>query len=92
MVIRKRALNAILSTAIYVEGLNTPGSGDRWADGLKKAITSLARSKAEFAICRNQSLAKHKLRCYSYKDWIIAFRLSENTFEECRFIHDSRLH
>lgn len=92
VVIRKRALNAILSTAIYVESLNTEGSGDRWADKLKDVIVSLAKSKAKFAICKNESLAKYKLRCYSYKNWVIAFRLSENKFEVCRFIHGSMLY
>lgn len=91
IVVRKSALNAILKTARFVEALNTPGSGDRWARKLKSEISSLAKSKAKFAVCKHPSLAKFKYRCYIFKDWIIAFRIHEEEFVVCRFIHGSRL-
>ena len=91
VVIRKRALNAIIRAAIYVESLNTPGSGSRWAEKIKTEINVLSKSKAKLAICKHPSLAKFRYRCYTYKDWVIAFRISDKEFEVCRFIYGARL-
>ncbi|MCX6273692.1 MAG: type II toxin-antitoxin system RelE/ParE family toxin [Bacteroidetes bacterium] len=91
IIVRKRALNAIVKTALFVESLNTPGSGERWAEKIKSEIISLADSKAKFSLCRHPSLAKHQYCCYVFKDWVIVFRIHNNEFEFCRFIHGSRL-
>jgi hypothetical protein len=91
VIIRKRAINAITKAAIYIERINTPGSGDRWAGKIRHEITALANSKAKLAICKHPSLAKFKYRCFTYKDWIIAFRISNKEFEICRFIYGARL-
>ena len=89
--IRKRAMNSIENTAEYVESINTLGAGDRWIEKIKAQIISLANSKAKFAICKNLSLAKFNYRCYIYKDWVIAFRVTDKKFEVCRFIWGARL-
>lgn len=84
-------MNAIDSVAEYVESINTTGAGDRWLDKLNTEIASLAKSKAKFAICKHPSLAKFKYRCYTYNDWVIVFRITDTTFEVCRFIWGARL-
>ncbi len=91
VVIRQRALNAIIKVALYIENKNTPGSGERWADKLKAAINSLAKSKTKLTICKHPSLARFKYRCYAYKNWVIAFKVSDKEFEVCRFIYGARL-
>ena len=91
VVLRKRAINALLKSANFVESINTPDSGDRWLEKIKKVIYELAASKAKFAICKHASLAKFSYRCYVYNDWVIAFRIKENEFEVCRVILGSRL-
>lgn len=89
--LRKRAMNSMERTAEYVDSINTPGAGDRWLDKIKERIILLANSKAKFALCKHPSLAKFNYRCYAYKDWVIAFRVSEKKFEVCRFIWGKRL-
>ena len=79
--IKRRAMDTIVETALYVESLNTHGSGARWMETIEQEIRKIALSKAKFAICRNPSLAKFKYRCVSYKGWIIAFRISTEKFE-----------
>ncbi len=91
LVVRKRALNAILSTAIFVEAINTPESGHRWANELFEAIESLAKVNPKLRLCKNKSLAKFKFSCFAHKDWIIVYKATKSKFEVCRFIHDSRL-
>ncbi|MEO5572665.1 MAG: type II toxin-antitoxin system RelE/ParE family toxin [Bacteroidia bacterium] len=91
VVISKRALNAIIKAALFVENLNTPGSGNRWAEKIKTEIIKLARARPKIGFCKHPSLAKFKYRCYTYKDWVIAYRFSDKKFEVCRFIYGSRL-
>jgi plasmid stabilization system protein ParE len=91
VVYKLRARNAIVRVAEYIERQNTTGSGDRWVDRLAEMIDLLAKSKAEFAVCRHPSLAKFGYRCYAYNDWIIAFRITGEKFEICRFIYGPRL-
>jgi hypothetical protein len=91
VVLRKRAINALLKAADFVESVNTPGSGARWLAKVKREFYSLAESKAKFAICKHHSLAKLNYRCYVYNEWVIAFRITESEFEVCRFLRGSRL-
>ncbi|MDB5282190.1 MAG: hypothetical protein JWO06_1265 [Bacteroidota bacterium] len=89
--IKRRAMNTIEAAAAYVEGLNTVGSGERWMENIVEEIYRIASSKAKFVFCKNASLAKFKYRCYSYKGWVIAFRISDAKFEVCRFIWGKKL-
>jgi len=86
-----RARKAIAKVANYIEGINTKGSGNRWAEKLISRIELLANSKAKFAICNHSSLAKFNYSCYTYKDWVIVFRVTENEFEVCRIVLGSLL-
>lgn len=87
VVVKKRALNSINATARYIESINTKGSGDRWANKLYDEIEKIALYNVSFALCKNESLAKFKYSCMVFKDWVIAFRLSANKLEICRFIY-----
>ena len=91
IVIKLRAMNAMEKVAAYVEETNTSGSGNRWLDKVKTEIYTLAKSKAKLALCKNPSRARVYYRCYTYNDWIIAYRISETKFEVCRFIWGPRL-
>ncbi len=91
VIYKPRASKIIDGVIDWVEKENTAGSGARWFDKLDAKINALAKSKAKFAVCKHPSLAKFNYRCYAYNDWIIAFRISENKFEVCRFIWGKRL-
>ena len=92
VLIGKRAENAIRKTALYVDSLNTEGSGERWAGKVLSKINSLALPRIKYAPCKHPSLSKFGYSCYVFKEWIIAFKLSDDTLKVCRFIHSSRLH
>lgn len=91
VVYKYRAAKVIEKAAEWVEQRNTPGSGERWFARLDETIHALANSKAKLALCKHPSLAKFNYRCYTYNNWIIAFRVSKNMFEVCRFIWGKRL-
>lgn len=91
VVYKTPALRTIDSAASFIESKNTPGSGDRWVEKLAEEILSSAQSKAKFAICKAPQLAKYDYRCFTYKGWVIAFRISEKKFEVCRIIWGAKL-
>jgi len=91
IIYKPRARESIAKVAEYIEGINTAGSGNRWAAKLTARIESLAKSKAKFALCAHRSLAKYSYSCYTYNDWVIAFKISLDKFEVCRVILGSRL-
>ncbi len=91
VVYKARAKNAIVKVAIFVESQNTSGSGELWFEKLDDFIHAFANSKAKFQICKDPSLASYRYHCFVYKNWIIAFKFNEHSFEVCRFILGKRL-
>jgi hypothetical protein len=91
VVYKPRAAKVIIRVADWIDSQNQPGSGKKWFYKLDERLTRLAKSKAKFAICKHPSLAKFKYRCFPFHDWIIAFRISGDRFEVCRFIWGARL-
>lgn len=88
---KPRAAKAILKVAAFVESKNTGGSGIRWFEKLDEKIVAVSQSKTGLLKCRHVTLAKFGYRCYEYKGWIIAFKVSGEVFEVCRFIWAARL-
>lgn len=91
VIYKPRAINDVGKVIDWVESQNTPGSGERWFNRLDELINKLAKAKAKFALCKHPSLAKFNYRCYTYNDWVIAFRQTDTKFEVCRFIWGARL-
>jgi len=91
IVVKKRARNAMIKAALFVEKINTEHSGDRWLGKVYSKIISLSKAKANYALCRHTSLSKFKYSCISYGKWIIVFRMSTDKLEICRFIYGPRL-
>lgn len=91
VVYKQRAKNAILKTTLRIEANNTAGSGNRWFNKLDTFIHSIASAKAEYGLCKAPMLAKYKYSCYTYGNWVIAFKIKGNNFEVCRFIFGKRL-
>lgn len=86
VVVKKRALNTLIKTAIFIESQYTEGSGDRRMTKMEKKIFQLAESKAKFSICKAPQLAKYNYQCYSYNGWVIVFKSTNKKFEVCRII------
>lgn len=91
VIIRRRALNAILKVSEYIESVNTKGSGIIWAQKLYTTLQSLAKDNVSYGLCKSPLLAKYNYSCYAYNNWIIAFRITNNQLEVCRFIWGAKL-
>jgi hypothetical protein len=91
IVISPRALNVINEVAGYVESVNTPGSGARFAVKFKKRIEKLAMPNTTYALCSHHVLATYKYSCSYYNDWVIAFRINGDKLTVYDIIHGSLL-
>ena len=86
------ATSKILDVAEFIDGINTQGAGDRWAERLIEFVEDYAKlKKVQWPLCRNQNLAEKAYSCLVYKNWVIAFRIEENIFKVYDFILGSLL-
>jgi hypothetical protein len=77
--------------ADFVESKNTPGSGKRYALKFQKAIKGFAQPNVQYAYCRHVALARLKYCCRRYNDWIVAFKIEDDTLTVYQIVHGSVL-
>lgn len=85
------AANSIDKLVDWIDAQNLEGSGIKWFEKLDKKIRTIAKSQAKLALCKHPSLARYKYSCFTFNDWVIAYRVTKTKFEVCRFILGSRL-
>ena len=86
--VNKRASNAIQKVVHWIDEKNTEGAGKRWFDNLRKELDHLTAIKANYAICKDPSLAKFEYRCFTHKDkWIVAYKIVRDKFVVYRFTY-----
>jgi plasmid stabilization system protein ParE len=92
VVIKKRALNSLISLVNWIESQNTIGAGDKWQEDFFSTIENLARLKLEFTVCKSPDLAKWGYHCFTFKKkYIVAFKVNKEKFTVYRLILGSRL-
>jgi hypothetical protein len=92
LAIRKLAADQIEEVENYIEGQNTPGSGLRWTEKLKKELFHRAAAGVKHAICRSKSLSRYQLRCFTYNEkWVVAYKIKGEQFIIYRFIWGAKL-
>lgn len=91
IVIEPFALNTINEIAEFIDGINTPGAGDRWADRIFDFIDEYAQPKAHYSLCSNQYLAAKQLCCITFNNWVIVFTSTDKHFVVHQVIHGSLL-
>ena len=91
VVLHPIAQETIDEIAEFVDGINTPGAGDRWTDRILDFIIAHAKPRAKYALCQNDELAEMLLSCIIFNNWVIAFRIEKNTLTVYQIIHGSLL-
>jgi hypothetical protein len=89
--ITPQALAVIDGVADFVESKNTAGSGARFALKFLSAIAKLALPNVQYTVCNHPVLASFKYSCSHFNDWVIAFKVTENTLTVYEIIHGSLL-
>ena len=91
IIIEAEAQETINDIAELIDGVNTPGAGERWTDRILDFIISYAQPQAKYALCHNADLAAELFSCITYNNWVIVFRMDKNAFKVCQIIHGSLL-
>jgi len=84
-------MQVIDAIADFVESKNTPGSGARYALKFKSAIEKIALPDVQYPICNHPVLAAYQYSCSHFNDWVIAFRIENETLTVYEIIHGSLL-
>ena len=88
IIIKPSAQKTIQRIAEYVEDLNTEGSGAIWTEKFILQISKYAQP-IKYSLCRHKFWAKRKFSCVAVKNWVIIFKIENDTFYIYRIIHAS---
>jgi hypothetical protein len=91
IIIEPKAQETISEIAELIDGINTPGAGERWTDRILDFIKDYARPKVQYALCHNIELADELFSCITFNNWVIIFRIEKNSFIVYRVVHSSLL-
>lgn len=90
--IKAKALRTLDEVAEYIDSLNTPNAGARWLDKFFIRMQSYAIPDVSYALCKNNRLAKRKLSCITYNNWVVAFKIVKDRFVIYEIMHGSIIH
>ncbi len=62
VIIEPLAQETITEIAEFVDGINTPGAGERWVDKILDFIAAYAKPNVQYSVCANKVLAKKDFR------------------------------
>ena len=91
IIIEPKALETISEIAELIDGINTPGAGERWTDRIFDFIKDYARPRVKYALCHNTDLAEEMFSCIIFNNWVIVFRIEKSVFIVYRIVHGSLL-
>ena len=80
VIIEAGAQETIEEIAEFIDGINTPGAGDRWTDRILDFINDYAKPKVKYALCHNRDLADELFSCIIFNNWVIVFRIEKSSF------------
>jgi hypothetical protein len=91
VIIEEEAQETLNDIAELIDGINTPGAGERWTDRILDFIKDFAQPKVKYALCRNADLAAQLFSCITYNNWVIVFRIEKSVFIVYQVVHGSLL-
>jgi len=80
------ALKHLAKIATYIDDINTRGSGERWIIRFDSFIKSYALQNTTYAAYKHYLLSKYHYQCI-----VIAFTITDNSFEVKRIIYGPHL-
>ena len=83
------AEEALFEISYFIDCMNLPGSGDKWVDKFISNLYSFARPNVRYALCNDDYLASLGLSCVNINDWIVAFKIEDDTFVVHKIIRGS---
>jgi hypothetical protein len=89
--IKDAAQETLDEIAALIDGINTPGAGDRWIDRILDFIQEHAQPNLQYALCHNRLLSESLFSCIVFNNWIIVFRIEDNALNVYQVVHGSVL-
>ncbi|MFN8283099.1 MAG: hypothetical protein U0U67_07770 [Chitinophagales bacterium] len=85
------ARQTIIDIAVFVERMNTKGSGNRWKNKFLKKIKRYAKP-IKYALCRHEIYAANGFSCIAIDNWIIVFKTDNTKFNVYQIVLASNLY
>ena len=83
---------ATLTSVInYIDSINTIGAGEKWYNRFKKKLLRYTFAK-KYPLCRIKDFAVNGYSCISINDWVIIFKIENDTFTIQYIIYGSLLY
>jgi hypothetical protein len=89
--IKAAAQETLDEIAALIDGINTPGAGDRWIDRILDLIQEHAQPNLQYALCHNEILSASLFSCITFNNWVIVFRIEDNVLNVYQIIYGSVL-
>jgi len=91
LIIHNEALKTLSSIKEFVDSKNTKGAGARWLKRFRSFVKRFAISHAQYALCHDTTLAQMSFSCIVYGNWVVVFKIENNSFVIYQIIHGSLL-
>lgn len=74
------AEKTLTEVSLFIDSVNTEGSGKRWKDRFHLKILRYAQSNIIYNSCRYEEYAVKGFSCISIGDWIVVFKIKNGNF------------
>ena len=91
VIIETPAQETLHEIAALIDGINTPGAGDRWIDRILDFIQEHAQPNLKYSLCHNHLLAKSLFSCITFNNWVIVFRIEDEILRVYQIVYGSLL-
>lgn len=81
----------LTGVALFIETLNTKGSGKRWKNKFTSKVRKFAQP-IQYAVCRHEIYAFSGFSCVAIDNWMIIFKVEENQFNIYQIVLASSLY
>jgi len=85
------AEEALFEISYFIDCINLDGAGDKWSEKFISNLYSYAKPNVQYALCRDEYLASIGMSCINFNDWIIAFRIEDDSLVVHKIIRGSFL-
>ena len=74
------AEKTLIDISLFIDSVNTEGSGKRWKNRFHLKILRYAQSNIIYNSCRYEEYSKKGFSCISIGDWIVIFKIKNDNF------------
>ena len=77
----EEAIEVLRGLEVYVENINTKGSGRRFIKRFKNSLKTYIQPNITYKLCNNEFLKDAGFSCIPISNWVIVFKIENNIFK-----------